>query len=165
MGPWGRNVLCVSIAETADAAHGRHALFKGREPAIGAATTAAAIVRTPRIVLRLCRRAHHPCSHKHSCHRQQNFHRIPPKLFWFDNNPAHSLFVPSTASLFRLVPLIPPMAAVSRDILVILAQFKHRRRPKSRPRQVQTAHYETISGFQTHRLYKRCGCHLILLAT
>jgi hypothetical protein len=51
----GRNVLRIGVAEAAHAGECGHALGKGREPAIGAAQ--AAILRAPRIVLRLRGRA------------------------------------------------------------------------------------------------------------
>ncbi|HXQ82628.1 MAG TPA: hypothetical protein VN769_01030, partial [Xanthobacteraceae bacterium] len=48
-----RDILRIAVAKAADAADSGHALFVGREPAIRPATVhAAAIIRTPRIILR-----------------------------------------------------------------------------------------------------------------
>src|SRR5580692_2356339 len=68
----GRDVLRIGVAETAHAGERGHALLKTREPAIGAAQ--AAILRAPRIILRLRGRAD-PRRHGENCqYEKQNSH-------------------------------------------------------------------------------------------
>jgi len=70
------NVLRIGVAEAAHAGERGHALLKGREPAIGAAQ--AAVLRAPRIILRLRARAD-PGRHGENCqYEKQNSHGRSP---------------------------------------------------------------------------------------
>jgi hypothetical protein len=61
MGAGWSLVLSVLVAESADPAHGGHALLKCREPTIRAAAAAGAVIRTPRIILGLGLRDYPGC--------------------------------------------------------------------------------------------------------
>jgi hypothetical protein len=67
--------LGVTVAKAAHAAERCHALFEADEAAIAAATHFAAIVRAPRIVLRLgCAAAADACHGNYSEHQEHMLH-------------------------------------------------------------------------------------------
>jgi hypothetical protein len=76
--PAGRNVLRIGVTEAAHAGERGHALGKGCEPAIGAAQ--AAILRAPRIILRLRARVDPGRHGENRQQEQQNSHGDLPVL-------------------------------------------------------------------------------------
>jgi hypothetical protein len=71
----GGLVLRISVTKAADPANGGQALFKSCEPAIRAAATAAAgVIRTPRIILGLDGLSDPGHSNENSQHEQQKPH-------------------------------------------------------------------------------------------